>query len=92
MPSTTIPFLGYTALTLVTAYLALVVVTVSMAAWQTNLAVQIHETESELGRLESRYYDMIAVIDRTQPADRGLTKPMGVTYATTATAPVMTLR
>ena len=92
MPSATIPFLGYTAVALVTAYLALVVVTVSMAAWQTNLAVQIQETESELSRLESRYYDLIATIDRTNPEALGLTKPAGVTYATTAAAPTMTLR
>lgn len=92
MPSTTIPFLSYTAAVLVTLYLVLVATTVYMAAWQTNLAVQIHETESELSRLESRYYDVIATIDRTDPAAFGLTKPAAVTYATTASAPTMTLR
>lgn len=92
MPNATISFLGYAAAVLLTAYLALVVVTVSLAAWQTNLAVQIHETESELGRLEARYYDLIATIDRTDPATFGLTKPMSVSYAATASAPVMTLR
>lgn len=92
MPSKTIPVLGYFVAALIAAYLVLMVATVSLAAWQTNLAVEIHETESELSRLEARYYDMIAAIDRTDPGTYGLTAPKSVTYAQTASAPAVTLR
>ena len=45
-----------------------------------------------IGRLESRYYAMVAEIDRTDPGARGLAKPAAVTYATSASAPAVTLR
>jgi len=65
---------------------------VSMAAWQTNLAMEVHETESDIARLEARYYDMVAHIDQTDPASLGLVAPLKVTYATTQTAPSVSLR
>lgn len=92
MPSCTISYLSYTAVALIASYLALVVVTVTLAAWQTNLAMEVHETEQEIGRLESRYYAMVAEIDRTDPGMRGLAKPVAVTYASSASAPAVTLR
>lgn len=92
MPSRTISILSYVAGALVMAYLGLVIVTVSMAAWQTNLAMQIHETESDLARLEARYYAMVAQIDQTDPESLGLEEPARVLYATTQAAPVVTLR
>lgn len=92
MPKQTISILGYAAGALVATYLTLVVVTVSMAAWQTNLAMQVHETEQDIARLESRYYAMVAEIDRTDPFTRGLVKPAGVSYALTAAAPAVSLR
>ena len=92
MPNRTISILGYSAGALIAAYLMLVVVTVSMAAWQTNLAMEVHETEADIARLESRYYDMVAEIDQTNPASIGLTKPKAVTYASLQAAPTVTLR
>ncbi|HRH55970.1 MAG TPA: hypothetical protein PK609_03855 [Candidatus Paceibacterota bacterium] len=92
MPSRAIPVLGYTAATLVAAYLMLIVATVSMAAWQTNLAMEVHETEQDIARLEGRYYAMVADIDRADPGALGLVKPARVTYAETAPAPAVSLR
>lgn len=92
MPNRTIPVLGYSIAALIATYLVLVVVTVTLAAWQTNLAMEVHETEQEIARLESRYYAMVAEIDRTDPGVRGLVKPAAVTYAASASAPAFSLR
>lgn len=92
MPDRTVSILGYACGALVASYLALIVVTVSMAAWQTNLAMEVHETEADIARLESRYYDMVAQIDQTDPAALGLVAPTRVMYATAQTAPSVTLR
>lgn len=92
MPSRTISILSCSAVALVAAYLVLIVATVSLAAWQTNLAMEVHETEADIARLESRYYAMVAEIDRTDPGSRGLEKPSQVLYATTMEAPAVSLR
>ena len=92
MPNRTVSILGYACGALVASYLVLVVVTVSMAAWQTNLAMEVHETEADIARLEARYYAMVAQIDRTDPGALGLVAPARVMYATTAAAPSVTLR
>ena len=64
----------------------------TVPAWQTNLAMEVHETEADIARLEARYYDMVAQIDQTNPASLGLIKPGRVMYASTQTAPSVTLR
>lgn len=92
MPDRTVSILGYACGALVASYLVLIVVTVSMAAWQTNLAMEVHETEADIARLESRYYDMVAQIDQTDPGSLGLVAPTRVMYATTQAAPSVTLR
>lgn len=92
MPDRTVSLLGYACGALVASYLVLIVVTVSMAAYQTNLAMEVHETEADIARLESRYYDMVAHIDRTDPGALGLVPPARVMYATTQAAPSVTLR
>ena len=92
MPSRTIPFLSFAAAALVAGYLALVAVTVYLAAWQTSLAMQAHEVESDIARLEARYYDLVAEIDQTDPGALGLVAPVRITYAETQDAPAVTLR
>jgi hypothetical protein len=92
MPKLTLPALGYAAASLIATYLVLIVVTVSMAAWQTNLAMEVHETEADIARLEARYYDMVADIDRKDPAALGLVAPRAISYAPTKAAPSVTLR
>lgn len=92
MPNRTIPVLASLAGVLTLCYLCLVVLTVSHAAWQTSLGVAVQETEAELAALESAYYDAVAVIDTTHPSALGLTEPAGVSYASAASAPSVTLR
>ena len=92
MPDRITSLLGYACGALVATYLALIVITVSMAAWQTNLAMEVHETEADIARLEARYYDMVAHIDRTDPGAMGLVAPTRVMYATTQAAPSVSLR
>ncbi len=92
MPDRTISILGYSALALVGAYLALVIVTVSLATYQTDLAVLVHETEGDIGELETQYYAMVEQVDDTNPASVGLVKPSKVTYAVKAAAPSLSLR
>lgn len=92
MPDRTISILSYGAIALVGAYLALVIVTVSLAAYQTDLAVLVHETEGDIGMLETEYYAMVEQVDGTDPSAIGLVKPAKVTYAMKATAPSLSLR
>lgn len=92
MPSRTISILGFSSAALVVAYLAIMIVTVSLAAWQTDLAMEAHETEQEIGRLERAYYDRVAEIDAKHPSELGLGKPVRVTYAAKAQVPAVTLR
>ena len=92
MPDRAISILSCASAALVAGYLMLVVVTVTLAAWQTNLAVSVHETEQEIARLEARYYAMVAEIDRTDPSALGLTKPANVIYAAASAAPAVSLR
>lgn len=92
MPDRTISILGWSCAALGAAYLTLVIVTVSMAAWQTELAVSVHETEGDIAELESRYYDAVALIDTADPASLGLVAPANVTYAVKAPAPSLSRR
>jgi hypothetical protein len=92
MPSQTVSILGYAIAALVASYLVLISATVFQAAWQTNLAMEVHETEADIARLEARYYDMVAAIDQRDPASLGLGKPARVMYATTQAAPAVSLR
>ncbi|KND47431.1 MAG: hypothetical protein AB199_03310 [Parcubacteria bacterium C7867-004] len=92
MPDRTISILGFASAALFAAYLALVIVTVSLAAYQTDLAVLVHETEGDIGALESQYYAVVERIDGTDPYAVGLVKPQQVTYAVKAAAPALSLR
>lgn len=92
MPDRTISILGSSCALLVVGYLVLIVVTVSMAAWQTDLAVSVHEAEGDIARLEIKYYDMVAHIDATDPSTVGLVPPARVTYAAKASVPALSLR
>jgi hypothetical protein len=92
MPDRTVSILGYSCAVLVAAYLALVVVTVSLAAWQTDLAMAVHETEGDIGRIEAKYYEAVAAIDSTNPGSLGLVAPRAVSYAVKAQMPALSLR
>lgn len=81
MPDRTLSILSYTASSLVVAYLVLMVATVSFAAWRTDLAEAVRDTENAISTLERDYYDTIERVGATDPASLGLVKPRAVTYA-----------
>lgn len=92
MPDRTISILSLTAGSLVLTYLALMVTTVSMAAWRTDLAAQVRDAENAIVVLEHEYYEAIERVSATNPAAVGLVKPVGVTYAAMVTAPSLSRR
>ncbi|MBU2103405.1 hypothetical protein KKD81_00960 [Patescibacteria group bacterium] len=92
MPDRTISILGYSCAALVVAYLALIIVTVSLAAWQTDLAVEVHVTEGKIAQLENTYYAMVSEIDAANPSSLGLVAPSSVSYAVKAPAPALSRR
>jgi hypothetical protein len=92
MPDRTISILSYAAGALVVAYVALVISTVALAAWRTDLAEAVRDTENEISALERDYYGTIERIGRTNPASLGLVKPRAVTYAAMAVPPGLSRR
>lgn len=92
MPDRTISILSFALSILVFAYLSLMVVTVSLAAWRTDLAGAVHETEREIAQLERAYYESVERIGATDPASMGLAKPASVTYAAMVAAPTVSRR
>ena len=81
MPNKTISILSYVATALLVCYLGLVTATVSFAAWRTDLASAMRDTESDIRALEGEYYAMIDSVSATHPSTLGLVQPASVTYA-----------
>ncbi|MEK7100031.1 MAG: hypothetical protein AAB883_02750 [Patescibacteria group bacterium] len=92
MPDRTISILSYTACGLVLAYMVLMVSTVSLAAYRTDLASNVRDAESAISDLERSYYVAIDQVTETNPAVLGLVKPHTVTYATQAPTNALTRR
>lgn len=92
MPDRTVSFLSVVAGGCVCAYIALVVVTVTFAAMQTQLALDVRDTESAIGQLETKYYSQVRALAATDPHTMQLSVPSSVTYAVRAEAPSLSLR
>ncbi len=75
---------------LVVSYLLLVVGTIYLASYQTELSAKIRNTEGTIGQLEARYYTAIAALDATNPGILGFSAPSTKFYARAAQAPVLT--
>lgn len=84
MPNRLISTLSYTAGALFVAYLILIVVTVSFAAWQTELAHSVRETEVAIGELEMDYYQAIGRINDMDPMAVGFVSPSRIGYVVDA--------
>ncbi|MBU0749958.1 hypothetical protein KKH15_00380 [Patescibacteria group bacterium] len=80
MPSRTITTLSYFTGALLALYLVLVVATVSFAAWQTELAHSVRETEIAIGELETQYYKAIGRINDMNPLEAGFVAPSRIGY------------
>jgi hypothetical protein len=92
MPDRTISFLSLVAGGCVVVYIALVIVTVTFAAIQTDLELSVRDAETEIGMIETSYYEQVGALAAVDPATMNLRKPSGVTYATLAQAPSLSLR
>lgn len=92
MPDRTISFLSIIAGACACAYVGLVVVTVTFAAVQTELALSVRDTESKIGVLEMHYYSQVGELAATDPHSMNLAKPALVSYAVLAEAPSLSLR
>jgi hypothetical protein len=92
MPDRTVSFLSIAVGALVIAYLALVTATVSLAAWRTDLAAEVRDTEGAIATLEHDYYAAIERVGAISPSSLGLVKPVGVTYAAMVSGPALTRR
>ncbi len=92
MPDRALTILGASVAVLVSTYVALVVVTITFATMQTDLALTVRNTESTIGALEATYYQKVGVLSATDPSSMNLHKPVAVRYATKVTAPSLSLR
>ncbi len=92
MSDTTVTLLKYVAAACLCTYIALVIVTVTFAAVQTELALSVRDTESAIGQLETTYYGQVGVLAATSPVSMDLHAPTVVSYAVQATAPSLSLR
>lgn len=84
MPDRTLSILSYAASALLAVYVLLMVTTVTLAAWRTDLAEAVRDTENRIATLEHEYYDSIERIGASDPAAYGLVAPHRVTYAAMA--------
>lgn len=87
IPSRTIPVLSFTVGILLLAYMALVVVTVVFATWQTDATSSISDAQAAIGTLESQYYASIGSLDSTDPATLGYVQPKDVEYVAASNLP-----
>lgn len=92
MPDKTISFLSVVLGGCILTYISLVIVTITFAAVQTDLELAVRDTETEIGMLETRYYDQVGALAATDPRTMDLHKPATVSYATLAAAPSLSLR
>lgn len=90
MPDRTITYLSSVFGVLVGSYLVLVVGTVLLASYETDLIHSVGDTEAKIGVLESRYYDAVATLTSTPAAAMGLIRPEKTAYVRAASVPVLT--
>jgi cytochrome oxidase assembly protein ShyY1 len=81
MPDQTIKTLSIIAASCATLYVALVIVTVMLATWQTSLVARVHETEGAIATLETSYYASVAQLNATNPIVAGYVAPSEVHYS-----------
>lgn len=71
-------------------YVALVVTTVTLASYQTDLQGSVADAEASIGSLEGKYYDAVAVVTAEDASSLGYVSPASIAYAKGAAAPVLT--
>lgn len=81
MPDRTVTFLSVSAGALFTVYILFVVLTIVFATRQTDLSMQLRDTEGRISELEMSYYAQVAKDNASSPASIGLVQPTEVEYA-----------
>ena len=71
-------------------YVALVVTTVTLASYQTDLQGSVADAEASIGTLESKYYGAVAVVTSEDASQMGFVTPKDIAYAKSAAVPVLT--
>lgn len=90
MPDRLVTYTGSAFGVMLGAYLALVVGTVLLASYETDLMRSVGDTEASIGALETRYYAAVAELTSTPVAELGLVAPRETAYVQAITAPVLT--
>lgn len=74
--------LKYLCGALLSVYMVLMVSTVIFAAVETKLSSVIHKTRTDIGMIETKYYDEISRVNAIDPGAMGYVKPKQVVYVT----------
>ena len=75
---------------MVAIYIALVIATIFLANWQTEMAGRVNNAEAAIGALEAQYYEAIARVNAEDPAQYGFVLPAKKEFARAADAPSVT--
>ncbi len=81
MPDQTISLLTLAAGLIFSAYIVLVIVTVTFATMQTSLASSVRSMQGSISELELTYYSSLSKETTNTPASVGLVPPVVVEYA-----------
>lgn len=90
MPNRFITYLSAIFGVLVGSYLMLVVGTVLLASYETDLIRSVGDTEAKIGVLESRYYNAVAMLTSAPAESMGLVRPVKTAYVRAVSVPVLT--
>ncbi len=77
-------YLGLIAGALVAAYVVIMVITILLAALETQLSQNIETKQMAIQKLESTYFTSIDQLDATDPASLGYVTPKHVAYVAAA--------
>ncbi len=83
-------YLGASLCGMVAIYIALVIATIFLANWQTEMIGRVNDAEASIGVLEAQYYEAIARMNAEDPAQYGFVLPSKKVFARAADAPSVT--
>ncbi len=75
-----IPILSLSCGTLATSYVGLMIATIFFATWQSGAVSSLRLTESQIGNLESTYYQTMNKATALKPSELGFVSPARVQY------------
>lgn len=90
MPNRAITYLSISCGVLLTAYVALVAVTIYFATMRTELTSALRDLESNVSALETDYYGAISKLDAIDVTSAGFVTPLKVGYIAENGTPTFT--